>query len=188
MQNENFNFITIISGLEFRRIFLEVWNVPWNSGENSLWSSWLLQSRSVAIPGSDDMTVQAWRLADAYMGLVSASGSTGWGIFRLHPKQLNLNQFLETGPQVSECTDPLSGMLRCSQDENHYVKDEWRLGYLESWWLWFSQIQFFHLISKFFSTLHFVTFPPVLKINCLFIFPTSSLFSAWIFYWSVFLW
>ena len=28
-------------------------------------------------------------------------------------------------------------MLRCSQDEDHCVKEEWRLGYLECWWVWF---------------------------------------------------
>ena len=28
-------------------------------------------------------------------------------------------------------------MLRCSQDEDHCVKEEWRLGYLKCWWVWF---------------------------------------------------
>ena len=185
---KNFNFITVISGLEFRRIFLEAWNVTWDSGENSLWSSWLLQSRSVAIPGPDDMTEQAWRLADAYMGLVSASRSTGWRIFRPYPKQLNLNQFLETGPQASECTDS----LRYAKVQSGWrpLCKRWVKARISRILMAMipSDSPLFLLISGFFLTLHFVTFPPVLKINCLFVFPTSSLFSAWMFYWSIFLW
>ena len=149
---KNFNFITVISGLEFRRIFLEAWNVTWDSGENSLWSSWLLQSRSVAIPGPDDMTEQAWRLADAYMGLVFTSrifqGEESLGFIT---NQLNLNQFLEAGLRHQSALIPTQVMLRCSQDEDHCVKDEWRLGYLESWWLWFPQIHRFSSLSLDFS-------------------------------------
>ena len=118
------------------------------------------------------MTVQAWRLADAYMGLVSASGSTGWGIFRLHPKQLNLNQFLETGPRVSECTDPL-----------RYVKVQSGWKPLCKRWVkarisrmlvvMISQIHCFFSLSLDFSQLYFRT-PPVLKINCLFSFSLQA--------------
>ena len=169
---KNFNFITVISGLEFRRIFLEAWNVTWDSGENSLWSSWLLQSRSVAIPGPDDMTEQAWRLADAYMGLVSASRSTGWRIFRPYPKQLNLNQFLETGPQASECTDS----LRYAK-----VQSGWRP--LCKRWVkarisrmlvvMISQIHCFFSLFLDLSQFYFRN-PPVLKINCLFSFSLQA--------------
>ena len=54
-------------------------------------------------------------------------------------------------------------MLRCGQDEDQCVRDEWRLVCLESWWLWFPQVHCFSCFG-FFSTVHFVTFHPVLKI------------------------
>ena len=54
-------------------------------------------------------------------------------------------------------------MLRCAQDEDQCVRDEWRLVCLESWWLWFLQAHCFSSFG-FFSTVHFVTFHPVLKI------------------------
>ena len=54
-------------------------------------------------------------------------------------------------------------MLRCGQNEDWCVRDKWRLVCLESWWLWFPQVHCFSSFG-FFSTVHFVTFHPVLKI------------------------
>ena len=51
-------------------------------------------------------------------------------------------------------------MLRCSQDEDHCVKEEWRLGYLECWWVWFRRFTAFspHLWIFLNSTLELPQF------------------------------
>ena len=112
--------------------------------DKTLWLLYFLQSRSVAIPGSDAKTVQEWSLADAYMGLVFASrifqGEETSGFIT---NQLNLNQFLEAGLRHQSALIPTQVMLRCSQDEDHCVKDEWRLGYPECWWVWFPRVTAF---------------------------------------------
>ena len=51
-------------------------------------------------------------------------------------------------------------ILRCSQVEDHCVKEEWRLGYLECWWVWFHRFTAFspHLWIFLNSTLELPQF------------------------------
>ena len=52
---------------------------------------------------------------------------------------------------------PSQVMLRCSQDEDHCVKDKWRLIYLESWWLRFPQIHCFSSWSLDFPQIYILS-------------------------------
>ena len=110
------------------------------------------------------MTVWDWRLADTYMGLVSTSR-----IYRernlLHPNQLNLNQFLAAGSWVSECTYPLPGDAKVWSGWRPVCKRRVKANMSRILMVMISASSLlFLLIFGFFSTLHFVTFHPVLNI------------------------
>ena len=110
------------------------------------------------------MTVREWRLADTYMGLVSASR-----IYRernlLHPNQLNLNQFLEAGSWVTECSYSLPGDAKVWSGWRPVCKRRMKASMSGILMIMISAVSLlFLLVFGFFSTLHFVTVHPVLKI------------------------
>ena len=97
----------------------------------------------------------------------------GRRIFRLHPNQLNVNQFLEAGPQASECPYPYPGDAKLQSGWRPLCKRWVKARISRMLVVMISQIHCFFSLSLDFSQLYFRT-PPVLKINCLFSFSLQA--------------
>ena len=94
-------------------------------------------------------------------------------IFRFHPNQLNLNQFLEAGPWASECPYPHPGDAKVQSGWRPLCK-RWVKARISRMLVdMISQIHCFFSLSLDFSQFYFRT-PPVLKINCLFKFSLQA--------------
>ena len=98
---------------------------------------------------------------------------SGRGVFRLHPNQLNLSQFLEAGPQASECPYPHPGDAKVQSGWRPLCKRGVKARISRMLVGMISQIHCFNSSSLDFSQLYFRT-PPVLKINCLFNFSLQA--------------
>ena len=108
------------------------------------------------------------------MGLVSASrifqGEESSGFIT---NQLNLNQFLEAGPQASECPYPHPGDAKLQSGWRPLCKRWVKARISRMLVVMISQTHCFFSLSLDFSQLYFRT-PPVLKINCLFSFSLQA--------------
>ena len=97
----------------------------------------------------------------------------GRRIFRLHPNQLNVNQFLEAGPQASECPYPYPGDAKLQSGWRPLCKRWVKARISRMLVVMISQIHCFFSLSLDLSQFYFRN-PPVLKINCLFSFSLQA--------------